>query len=151
MARYIQRIALLGKERWIGWEVDGVGTEIPGLVLADGMSADELRARGVKEFRHMPFETFLGLGTTMSSASGELLDQDIEFRLDALMVGMERSRSGGVADIPRALLIGFLGDAKQLEHPRVVERVAEWTARGAVELVGAEECYLRVKAPLVGR
>jgi hypothetical protein len=35
MARYIQRIALLGKERWIGWEIDGVGTELPGLTLAD--------------------------------------------------------------------------------------------------------------------
>jgi hypothetical protein len=35
MARYIQRIALLGKERWIAWEIDGVGTELPGLTLAD--------------------------------------------------------------------------------------------------------------------
>lgn len=150
MARYIQRIALLGKERWIGWEVDGVGTEVPGLVLADLMSDEELRARGVKEFRPMPFETFLGLGTTLNSASAELLDQDLDFRLDALMVGMERSRSKGVADIPRALLIGFLGDERQLSNPRVVERVGQWQAAGAVELVGREECYLRVTAPLVG-
>src|SRR5687768_11068295 len=97
MAHYIQRIALLGKERWIGWEIDGVGTEIPGLVLADGMPEEELRARGVKEFRPMPFESFLGLGAAIHRpGDGELHDQDIEYRLDALLVGMERIRSRGV-------------------------------------------------------
>src|SRR5947199_4677944 len=53
MARYIQRIALLGKERWIGWEVDGIGTEIPGLTLAGDLSDEELRARGIKEFHQL--------------------------------------------------------------------------------------------------
>ena len=48
MARYIQRIALLGKERWIGWEIDGIGTELPGLILADRIPEEELRARGIK-------------------------------------------------------------------------------------------------------
>ena len=46
MARYLQRISLLGKERWIGWEIDGVGTEVPGLMLADDLSEEEIRARG---------------------------------------------------------------------------------------------------------
>src|SRR5688572_14629518 len=55
MARYLQRISLLGKERWIGWEIDGVGTEVPGLLLADDLSEEEVRARGVKEFHAMPF------------------------------------------------------------------------------------------------
>ena len=150
MARYIQRIALLGKERWIGWEVDGVGTEVPGLVLADSMTDEELRGRGVKEFRPMPFETFLNLGTTMSSTPSEILDEDLDFRLDALMVGMERSRVRGVSEIPRALLIGFLGGDRQLENPHVVERVRQWAAAGAVELIGTEECYLRVTGPFAG-
>lgn len=148
MARYIQRIALLGKERWIGWEVDGVGTEIPGLVLADNLTDDEIRARGIKEFRPMPFESFLGLGATISpSKGGELLDEDIDFRLDALMVGMERTRACGVTEVPRALLRGFFDDDRQLDHPRVQARFREWAANGAVELVGADDCYLK----LVGR
>ena len=62
MARYLQRIKLLGKERWIGWEIDGIGTEVPGLTLADDLSDDQIRALGVKEFHAMPFESFLGLG-----------------------------------------------------------------------------------------
>ena len=47
MARYIQRITLLGRQRWIGWEIDGVGTEIPGLILADDLPEEDLRSRGV--------------------------------------------------------------------------------------------------------
>src|SRR5690349_5482765 len=85
MARYIQRIALLGKDRWIGWEVDGIGTEIPGLTLADEMSDEELRARGIKEFHQLTFESFLELGSAAgNAATPELLDEDIAFRLDAL-------------------------------------------------------------------
>src|SRR5213592_2919892 len=61
MARYIQRISLLGKERWIGWEIDGVGTELPGLTLADRIPEEELRARGIKEFTPLSFEMFLGM------------------------------------------------------------------------------------------
>ena len=145
MARYIQRIALLGKERWIGWEVDGVGTEIPGLQLADGLTDDELRARGIKEFRPMPFESFLGLGATvLPNKGGELLDEDIEFRLDALLVGLERDRVRGLSDVPRAVLLSIFGDERHLHHPRVQERFRELATRGAVEVVGGEECYLRI-------
>jgi hypothetical protein len=149
MARYIQRIALLGKERWIGWEVDGVGTEIPGLTLADGMSDEELRARGIKEFRAMPFENFLNLGSVVSpTGAGELHDQDIDYRLDALLVGMERIRSRGNTAVPRAVLLGFFGDDQQLGHPRVQARFREWEAAGQVTVVGAEECYLRINGRL---
>jgi hypothetical protein len=144
MARYIQRISLLGKERWIGWEIDGVGTEIPGLILADEMPEDELRARGVKEFRPMPFESFLGLGAVTNAAPGELLEQDIEYRLDALLVGMERIRSRGVTNVSRSLLLGFFGDERQLRHPRVQSRFREWEQDGRVKVVGAEDCYLRI-------
>ncbi len=145
MARYIQRIALLGKERWIGWEIDGVGTEIPGLVLADEMPDDELRARGVKEFRPMPFEAFLGLGAVVNhSSEGELLEEDIEYRLDALLVGMERIRSRGVTTVPRSLLLGYFGDDRQLGHPRVQSTFREWEKAGRVQVVGAEDCYLRI-------
>jgi hypothetical protein len=145
MARYIQRIALLGKERWIGWEIDGVGTEIPGLMLADEMTEDELRARGIKEFRTMPFENFLGMGASFntSAADGDLLDEDIEYRLDALLVSMERIRSRGVTTVARSLLLGFF-DERQLHHPRVISRIAEWEDDGRVQFVGAEECYLRI-------
>ena len=145
MARYIQRIALLGKERWIGWEIDGVGTEISGLMLADEMTEEELRARGVKDFRPMPFEAFLGLGAVISRpGDGELLDEDIEYRLDALLVGMERIRSRGVTNVSRSLLLGFFCDERQLRHPRVQSRVREWEQAGRVQVIGAEECYLRI-------
>src|SRR6185436_788237 len=149
MARYIQRIALLGKERWIGWEIDGVGTEIPGLVLADEMPDEEIRARGVKEFRPMPFEAFLGLGAVIHRGdAAELLDEDIEYRLDALLVGMERIRSRGFTNVSRSLLLGFFGDERQLRHPRVQSRFAEWEQAGRVEVIGDEECYLRILARL---
>jgi hypothetical protein len=150
MARYLQRIALLGKERWIGWEIDGVGTEIPGLVLADDLSDDELRARGVKEFHAMPFESFLGLGaaTTSAAATAELHDQDIDYRLDALLVGMERIRSRGSTEVPRAILLGFFGDDAHLMHPRVQARFREWEEAGQVLVVRGEECYLRITGRL---
>ena len=147
MARYIQRIALLGKERWIGWEVDGVGTEIPGLILADDIPDDELRKRGVKEFRPMPFESFLGLGSHVAE-SGELLDEDIEFRLDALLVGMERFRTRGQTDIPRTILVGIFGDDRNLEHPRVQQRFQEWERGGRVKVMRDEDCYLRITGRL---
>ena len=149
MARYLQRIRLLGKERWIGWEVDGVGTEVPGLTLADDLSEEEILARGVKEFHAMPFESFLGLGAVTTSApSSELHDQDIEYRLDALMVGMERIRASGVTAVPRAILLGFFGDDAHLLHPRVQARFLEWEQAGQVEVVRDESCYLRIKGRL---
>jgi hypothetical protein len=149
MARYLQRIALLGKERWIGWEIDGVGTEVPGLMLADDLSEEEIRARGVKEFHAMPFESFLGLGAaTTSAASTELHDQDIEYRLDALLVGMERIRARGLTTVPRAVLLGVFGDDAHLLHPRVQARFREWEMAGQVEVLGGEECYLRITGRL---
>ena len=146
MARYIQRIALLGKERWIGWEIDGVGTEVPGLILADELSAEELRARGVKEFQPLDFETFLGMNPDAGKGDGALLDQDIDFRLDALQVGMERIRSRGGTEVPRSVLTHIFGDG-QVEHPRVQKRLIEWALSGAVEIVRDEECYLRIVGP----
>lgn len=149
MARYLQRIALLGKERWIGWEVDGVGTEIPGLTLADDLSDEEIRARGVKEFRPMPFESFLGLGAAIgTTSSSELHDQDIDYRLDALLVGMERIRSRGLTEVSRSLLRGFFGDDQQLDHPRVRARIREWEEAGQVQFVGDEGCYLKITGRL---
>jgi hypothetical protein len=150
MARYLQRIRLLGKERWIGWEIDGVGTEVPGLTLADHLSEEEIRSHGVREFRPMPFESFLGLGAvTTSAAAGALHDQDVEYRLDALLVGMERIRSQGTTAVPRALLLGYFGDDAHLVHPHVQKRFREWEEAGQVEVVGEEGCYLRIKGRLV--
>ncbi len=144
MARYLQQIKLLGKTRWIGWEVDGVGTEIPGLILADQMTEEEIRERGVKEFSHLDFETFIGMGAIVGAASSDLHDQDIEFRLDALQVGMERSRAAGVTDISRAVIAIVFGDARHIDHPRVQQRFREWQNAGTVVLVGLDDCYLRI-------
>ncbi len=141
MARYIQRLALLGRERWIGWEIDGIGTEVPGLVLADEMSEEELRARGIKEFSPMPFESFIHLGATFAS-SESLLDQDLEFRLDALQVSMERGQARGVTAIPRTVLDVMFGEA--IEHPRVQERFHQWERTGAVQILRGDACYLRI-------
>jgi len=149
MSRYIQKIKLLGKERWIGWEVDGVGTEIQGLLSADEMSDDDLRKHGVKEFHELDFETFIGMARALNSdAAAELLDEDIEFRLDALQVGMERYRSTKKTDVPRAVLLTFFGDERHILHPRVVKRFMEWEQLGAVEFIGREECYLRITGRL---
>jgi len=149
MSRYVQKIKLLGKERWIGWEVDSVGTDIAGFVSADDLNDAELRARGVKEFHPLDFETFIGMATALNSdASSELLDQDIEFRLDALQVGMERYRSSQKTDVPRAVLLTFFGDERHILHPRVVKRFMEWEQIGAVEFIGREECYLRITGRL---
>ena len=146
MARYIQRIALLGKERWIGWEIDGVGTEVPGLMLADELSAEELRARGVKEFHPLDFATFLGMNPE-AGKPGALLDQDIDFRLDALQVGIDRIRSRGGTAVPRNVLTHIFGSEEQVEHPRVQMRLLEWVLSGAVELVRDDDCYLKIVGP----
>jgi len=149
MARYIQRIALLGKERWIGWEVDGIGTEIPGLTLADEMTDEELRARGIKEFHQLTFESFLELGSAAGSApTPELLDEDIAFRLDALQVGMERFRSQGVSTVARTFLATVFGGEQHIDDPRVQARFRTWQASGGVELVGDDDCYLRITGRL---
>jgi len=151
MARYIQKIRLLGKERWIGWELDGVGTEISGLILADALAPEELRARGVKEFHTLTFETFLEMSTLFGpdGADGkqQLVDEDVEFRLDALQVGMERIRGRGVQEVPRSILAPIFDD-QQLEDPRVQRRLREWQSAGRIELVGADHCYLRITGRL---
>ncbi|MCU1229776.1 MAG: hypothetical protein JWO97_2660 [Acidobacteria bacterium] len=147
MARYIQKISLLGKERWIGWEVDGVGTEMPGLTLADDLPEEDLRTRGVKEFLPMPFESFLGMTAAIADGRAQL-DQDVEFRLDALQVGMERFRSRGVTDVPKSLLADVFGGDDPLQHPRVQERFREWEKKGAVDVVLRDDCYLRIRGRL---
>ena len=91
----------------------------------------------------MPFESFLGLGAAVADQT-ELHDQDVDYRLDALLVGMERIRSRGQTEVPRSLLLGFFGDDRQLAHPRVMARFREWAAAGQVEFVGADDCYLRI-------
>ena len=53
MSRYLQKISLRpysDSEIWTGWELEGRSGEIEGLVLADGMSDEELVATyGVTE------------------------------------------------------------------------------------------------------
>jgi len=60
MSRYLQKISLRpysDAEIWTGWELLGRSGEIEGLVLADGMTAEEiLRKYGVEEFLVIPEE-----------------------------------------------------------------------------------------------
>ena len=60
MSRYLQRISLRpysDSEIWTGWELEGRSGEVEGLVLADGLSDEELAARyGVTEFQKIPEE-----------------------------------------------------------------------------------------------
>src|SRR5260370_17060578 len=88
-------------------------------MLADGLAEEELRARGVKEFGALPFESFLGMSSNLSAADrGQLHDLDVDFRLDALLVGMERIRSRGVDAVPRAVLTAIFQE-EPLPHPPV--------------------------------
>lgn len=59
MSRYLQKISLrpyTDAEIWRGWELEGRTGEIEGLILADGMSDDELARLGVTEFHKIPAE-----------------------------------------------------------------------------------------------
>jgi len=142
--RYIQRIALSsGKARWIGWEVDGVGTEIPGLTLADDLSDEELRERGVKNFVAMPFEEFLNLGAAYSRRPTELHDQDIEYRFDALRVMIDRMMDARVTDVTKAALKAMFSGVS-LADPRIQAHLLEWENAGYIQIRGWDECYFRV-------
>jgi hypothetical protein len=65
MSRYLQKISLKpysDAEIWTGWELENRSGELDGLILADGMSDEELVAKyGVTEFQKIPGE-YLGAG-----------------------------------------------------------------------------------------
>ncbi|HEY0371880.1 MAG TPA: hypothetical protein VGD79_07745 [Thermoanaerobaculia bacterium] len=65
MARYLQKISLRpysDTEIWTGWELEGRTGEVEGLVLAEGMSDEELATKyGVNEFQKIP-EEYLDAG-----------------------------------------------------------------------------------------
>jgi hypothetical protein len=57
MSLYLQKISLRpysDSEIWTGWDLEGRTGEIEGLILADGMSAEELSRYGVAEFQRIP-------------------------------------------------------------------------------------------------
>jgi hypothetical protein len=59
MARYLQKISLKPyseSDIWTGWDLEGRTGEIEGLLLADGMSEDEIASLGVTEFHRIPKE-----------------------------------------------------------------------------------------------
>jgi len=60
MSRYLQKISLKpysDSEIWTGWELIGRSGEIDGLILADGLSSEEVRRQyGVEEFLVIPEE-----------------------------------------------------------------------------------------------
>ena len=65
MSRYLQKISLKpysDTEIWTGWELEGRSGEIEGLILADGMTDEEIsRKYGVQEFLKIP-EEYLDAG-----------------------------------------------------------------------------------------
>jgi hypothetical protein len=65
LSRYLQRISLRPyseNEIWTGWELEGRSGEVEGLVLADGISDQELAEKyGVTEFQLIP-KDYLDLG-----------------------------------------------------------------------------------------
>jgi len=143
--RYVQKIALgSGKARWIGWEVDGVGTEIPGLVLADDLSDDELRLRGVKTFVPMQFEEFLNLGAAYADKPTRLHEQDIAYRFDALRVMIDRLLDSGVTDVTTGALKELFSGVS-LADPLIQARFLDWEARGFIQILGWEDCYFRIR------
>ena len=60
MSRYLQKISLKpysDAEIWTGWELENRSGELDGLILADGISDEELVAKyGVTEFQKIPGE-----------------------------------------------------------------------------------------------
>jgi len=94
----------------------------------------------------MSFESFISMGAAVAGAkvAQQLHDQDLDFRLDALQVGMERYRSRGVTDLPRATLTEMFGGDPVLDDPRIQERFRQWQSAGIVEVVGRDECYIRI-------
>jgi hypothetical protein len=59
MSRYLQKISLRpysDSEIWTGWDLEGRSGPIEGLLLAEGMSAEELSQYGVEEFHKIPAE-----------------------------------------------------------------------------------------------
>ena len=59
MSRYLQKISLRPyseSEIWTGWELEGRDGEIEGLILADGMTDEEIAGLGVTEFQKIPKE-----------------------------------------------------------------------------------------------
>lgn len=145
MTRYVQKMQLGGKERWFGWEVDGVGTEVPGLFLAEGISDEELQARGVRKFLPMSFDDFVGLGAMTSRPNdGPLDDQDLAYRFDALQVAIDRFHAQGFSDVPKIFIEEMFGQTAWSD-PRVDSRLSEWERAGVIELERMDERYIRIK------
>lgn len=144
MTRYVQKIQLGGRERWFGWEVDGVGTEVAGLILADGISEEELKARGVRKFLPMSFDEFVGLGAmTSNPGDGRLDDRDLDYRFDALQVAIDRFHAQGYHDVPRLFLEEMFG-VNGFRDPRVEGRLLEWERSGVIELERDADRYFRI-------
>ncbi len=65
MGRYLQKISLRpysDAEIWTGWELEGRDGEVDGLLLADGISAEQLAHDfGVVDFQKIPLE-YLDVG-----------------------------------------------------------------------------------------
>ncbi len=144
MSRYLQKITLgAGKVRWIGWWIDGVGTEIPGLILADGLSPDDVTKLGVKQFVPMAFEEFLGIGSQLIPKPEKLDDKDLEFRLDHLRVAIDRLASSEVACISKEALKEIFSGVS-LADTRIQARLLEWESSGNIQVLGTDECYLKI-------
>jgi hypothetical protein len=144
VSKYIQRVVLGGdKVRWVGWEIDGVGTEIPGLILADTIAEEDILGLGVKNYVTMPFEDFLGISAQLAPRLQKLEDQDVEYRLDALRVGLDRLFDRGTRDVSKVAIKAMFSGVS-LADSRIQARLLEWENDGAVQILGTEECYMRI-------
>jgi hypothetical protein len=132
-----------GKVRWVGWEIDGVGTEIPGLILADSIAEEDVVGLGVKNYVTMAFEDFLGIGAQLATKPERLDDTDIEYRLDALRVALDRLFDRDQRDVSKAAIKEMFSGVS-LADSRIQARLLEWENDGGVRILGTEECYVRL-------
>jgi hypothetical protein len=73
VGRYIQKISLFPfspQEMWVGWELEGVEGEVPGLIAARGMTASDLANKGIVEFQWIPAKYVGDLELEPSTAKG---------------------------------------------------------------------------------
>ena len=144
MTRYIQKLSIVpGREKWIGWEIDGIGSEIAGLQIADHLTDEELRTKGVKRFVPMSFESFVGMSALTATPREWLDEEDLGYRFDALRVTIERLFAQGVRQIPRGFIEEMFGP-RLFDDQRIEQRFREWERDGITQLVGEDACYLRI-------
>lgn len=63
MARYVQKIALVPDDPhglWVGWDIEGVSGEVPGLIPVETLSEQQIQALGVSRFSRVSALSMIG-------------------------------------------------------------------------------------------